>query len=94
MKKVKKMKAFSYAEFQMIVMAFAGIVGGMLYAFIGAMYDASTGNIGYGTALAFLAIPIMPIYFAVFGFVTGVIGAFLYNQFATFIRLKEMDFEK
>jgi hypothetical protein len=74
-------KILAYAKIQTIVMAFAGIIAGLIYSVGGLIYDLiKTGGVNKGTALAFFALPVMPIYFAVFGFITGVIGAFLYNS--------------
>jgi len=78
---MKKIKIIQYAKLQAITMSFAGIVGGMLYAGIGTIYDLYTVGLNYGTALAYIALVVMPIYFAIFGFITGFIGAFLYNLF-------------
>lgn len=94
MKKIRKIKVWQYAKFQSVVMALVGVVAGMLYALIGAIYDATTGNLSHGTALAFLAIPIMPFYFAAFGLVSALIGAILFNRFAKWIRFKNIDFEQ
>lgn len=93
MAKIKKINIFSYAKFQAIVMAFAGIVAGLIYSVGGTIYDLQTIGLNKGTLLAYIAIPVMPLYFAVFGFVTGVVGATLYNLFSKRIKL-EMNFEK
>ncbi len=45
-----------------------------------------------GTALAFLALIGMPITFAAFGFVVGLIEAFLYSLFAKWYGGIEIDF--
>ncbi len=70
------------AKLQAIVMAGVGLVAGILYAGLGAIYDVFKGQLGFGTALAFLAIIGMPILFAAFGFIAGALGAFVYNAFA------------
>jgi hypothetical protein len=71
------------AKLQAILMAFVGLVAGVLYSFGGAIYDVvTTRSVNLGTALAFLALIGMPIMFAAFGFIAGAIGAFLYNVFA------------
>ena len=94
MAKLKRIGVLSFARFLAVVMAFAGLIAGVLYAVIGATYDALTGAVGHGTALAFLAIIGMPIMFATFGFAVGVIGTFLYNLAAKWIGEIEMDFEQ
>ena len=78
---------------QAILMAFVGLIAGILYAFGGAIYELLTGSLNSGTALAFLALIGMPIVFAIFEFVAGAVGAFLYNLVARWFGGLEMDFE-
>ena len=72
-----------------VVMAFVGLIAGIMYSFGGAIYDVlvsanaissnSTPGVSYGTALAFLAILGMPAMFGAFGFALGIVGAVVYN---------------
>ena len=88
---------FSVAARQAALMAVVGLVAGFLYSFGGGAVDVlvttglitstSTPGVSWGTALAFLALLGMPLYFAVFGFAAGAIGAFLYGLVARRIRL-------
>ncbi len=55
--------------------AFIGFIAGILYAGVGLAIDASTGNLGGGTALAFLAIPGMPFFFLPVGVIGGILWA-------------------
>ena len=71
-------------------MSFVGLIAGILYSFGGAIYDLLTT----GTALAFLALIGMPILFATFGFMVGLIEAFLYNLFARRIGGIELEIEQ
>ncbi len=71
MAKVKKNRLFSIAKLQAVIMAIVGLIAGILYSVGGAIYDvlvsigwitsASTPGVGYGTALAFLALVGMPV---------------------------------
>ena len=79
MAKLKRIKVFSYAKVQAVVMAFVGLIAGIAYSVGGAIYEAITSTLNSGTALAFFALIGMPLLFAVFGFLTGIIGAYLYN---------------
>jgi hypothetical protein len=79
MAKLKNIRVLSLAKLQAVVMAFVGLIVGIVYSFGGAIYEAYTGTLNSGTALAFFALIGMPILFAVFGYVTGIIGACLYN---------------
>ena len=76
----KKLKVLSSAKFLAFVMAFLGLIAGILYSVGWFFYDLyTTGSVNFGTALAFLALIGMPLIFAIFGFIAGAIGAFLYN---------------
>ena len=78
-------------------MAVVGLVAGLLYSFGGAAIDvlvtigvitsASTPGLSWGTALAFMALIGMPVFFAVLGFAAGSIGALLYGLNAGRVRL-------
>ena len=95
---------FSVAARQAALMAIIGLVAGFLYSFGGAAVDVlvttgvitstSTPGLSYGTALAFMALIGMPFFFAVFGFATGSIGAFLYGLIAGRVRLWDNDGDK
>ena len=93
MAKVKTVRVFSFAKFQAVLMAPAGLIAGILYSFGGAIYDVlTTGSVNLGTALAFLALIGMPITFATFGFLLGLIEAVLYNLLAGWFGGVEIDF--
>lgn len=87
----------SLAAWQAALMAAVGLIAGVFYSFGGAAIDilvtagvitsTSTPGVSWGTALAFLALIGMPVYFAVFGFAAGAIGALLYGLAARRIRL-------
>ena len=104
MAKVKKIRLFSIAKLQAVIMAIVGLIAGILYSVGGAIYDvlvsigwitsASTPGVGYGTALAFLALVGMPVTFATFGFMVELIEVFLYNLFAGCFGGIEIDFEQ
>ncbi len=104
MVKIKKIRVMSLAKLQGAMAAFIGLVAGILYSFGGALLDvlvsmgwissAATTGVGYGTALAFLAIIGMPIMFGIVGFVAGLIAAGLYNLVAQRVGGVEVDLEQ
>jgi hypothetical protein len=104
MAKLNKIGVLSSAKLVVGIMALVGLIAGILYSFGGAIYDvlvsigwttsASTPGVGYGTALAFLALIAMPIIFATSGFLAGAVGAFLYNLVAGWVGGIEIDFEE
>ena len=104
MAKVKKIRFFSIAKLQAVIMAIVDLIAGILYSVGGVIYDilgsigwitsTSTPGVGYGTALAFLALIGMPVTFATFGFIVVLIEVFLYNLFAGWFGGIEIDFEQ
>lgn len=100
----KKMRVLSFAKFQGIIGALVGLIAGILYSFGGAIIDVlvstkvissnQTPGLSYGTALAFLALIGMPIIFATFGFVLGLVEAILYNLLSRWFGGIEIDFEQ
>ena len=81
MKKLKQIKVMSFAKFQAVLMSLLGLIAGIVYSFGGAIYDIFSTGINWGTALAFFALIGMPIIFAAFGFIIGIVEAILYNMF-------------
>tara|TARA_B100000949_G_scaffold98367_1_gene87852 strand:- start:2 stop:289 length:288 start_codon:yes stop_codon:yes gene_type:complete len=83
MAKLKKIRIFSLAKLQGILFSYVGLLCGIFYSFGGFIYDlATTGSLNLGTALAFFALIGMPLIFASFGFIVGLILAVLYNLFS------------
>jgi hypothetical protein len=103
MEKLTKIKVFSFAKFQAILMALIGLLAGILYSFGGLIYDAlvssgwinsdSTPGLSYGTILAFGALIGMPIISAILGFLLGFVEAILYNLFSRWFGGLRIDFE-
>lgn len=93
MAKLKRIGVLFSAKVRAIQMACVGLVAGILYSFGGALYELFTGTLNSGTALAFLALFGMPAIFATFGFVSGGIGAALYNLASRWFDGVEVDFE-
>jgi hypothetical protein len=94
MAELRRLGILFSAKLQAIVMAIAGLIAGILYAFGGFIYELFTGTLNSGTVLAFGALIGMPVIFAAFGFVAGALGAFLYNVFARWFGGIAMDFEQ
>jgi len=102
----KKISIFAFAKFQAILTTLLGTLCGVLYSFGGLIIDTlvttgflstesmSTPGLSFGTVLAFGALIVMPIIFAVFGFLAGIIEAIFYNLFARWIRGIDLDFNK
>jgi hypothetical protein len=94
MGKLRRLGVLFSAKLQASLMAFIGLIAGILYAFGGFVYELLTGTLNSGTALAFFALIGMPVIFAAFGFISGAIGAVLYNLVAGRVGGIEMDFEQ
>jgi hypothetical protein len=86
---MKPLPLLSAAKFVSIISGFAGIIAGILYSFGGLIIDAlvtygyvttnETPGLSEGTILAFGALIGMPLYFALWGFIIGLVGALTYN---------------
>ena len=94
MAKLKRIGVVFSAKLQGIVMAVAGLIAGILYAFGGAIYELFTGTLNSGTALAFFALIGMPLLFGLAGCVAGAIGALFYNFVAKWFGGIEIDLEQ
>jgi hypothetical protein len=94
MAKIETIRVHSFAKFQAVLMAPVGLLAGILYSFGGAIYEVLSPQLQLnpGSALAFLALIGMPITFAAFGFIVGLVEAVLYNPFARWLGGLEMDF--
>jgi hypothetical protein len=86
---MKPLLLLTTAKFTAIIAGFAGIVAGLIYSVGGLLIDAlvtygyvttnETPGLSEGTILAFGALVGMPLYFAFWGFIIGLIGAWLCN---------------
>lgn len=106
MAKLKTMNVYSFAKFQTVLAALIGLLAGILYSFGGLAIDslvslgwlsptsASTPGLSVGTMLAFGVLVGMPVIFAAFGFILGIIEAFLYNLFTKRFGGIELEFEQ
>lgn len=83
MPRLRKLGVLSFARFQAALTALLGVLAGTVYSVGGAIYDLFTIGLNLGTALAFMALIGMPVVFAVFGFVVGMLEALLYNVVAS-----------
>jgi len=103
MAKVKKLGVFSFAKFQAIILAIVGLIAGIGYSFGGLIIDGlvslgwftsnETSGLSFGTVLAFGALLGMPIIFASFGFIAGIIEALLFNLFTRWFGGIDLEFE-
>ncbi len=95
MKKNSKINILDYAKFQALIFALLGLLAGVIYSFggffidlfvsLGWLISTETPGLSEGTVLAFGALLGMPLIAATFGFITGIVGATLYNLFVKWI---------
>jgi len=90
---LKRIGVLFSAKLQAVQMTCVGLIAGILYAFGGFFYELVTGTLNSGTILAFGALVGMPIVFGAFGFISGAVGAVLYNLTARRSGGIEMDVE-
>ena len=85
---IKKLDVLSVAKIYAIIGAIIGFIAGLFIALVGGFVGLAGGMAGLpgaGMAAGFgiLAIIIAPIIYGIMGFVSGAIGAFIYNIVAT-----------
>jgi len=82
MARIKKIDVDSFARFRRVSFTIIGLICGVLYGIGGLIYDVFTTGLNGGTALALMAILIMPAIAAVIGFVVGSLEAIVFNSVA------------
>ena len=75
---LKKINVLSVAKTLAIIMGFIGFLLGIFYFILDLILKSFT-DIGVGLGIGFLGIIILPIAYAVIGFISGGLFSFLYN---------------
>jgi len=84
MRVVRRVGVISVANVYGLVMVCIGLILGLIYAFMGcAMTATDMGGLGFGFGL--IGIIILPILYGIMGWVSGAIGAAIYNLVAGWI---------
>ena len=96
---VKRVGVLSYAKISTIIMAIIGLVLGIFYAILYAVLGPSAmqtagAEVDPLMTIGPLVIIIMPIIYAIMGFIMGLIGAWLYNLIAKWVGGVQVEFEK
>jgi len=93
MAKLQRLGVMSVAKLYALMMAIAGLIMGLFTSimsiFSAVMFPSGAWGVGFGIA----SIIILPIIFAILGFICGSIGSFLYNIIAGKFGGIEMDFD-
>jgi hypothetical protein len=97
--RVKRVGVMSYAKISTIIMAIIGLFLGIFYAVIYAVLGPSAmqtagAEVDPLMTIGPLVIIIMPIIYAIMGFIMGVIGAWLYNLIAKWVGGVQIELEK
>jgi hypothetical protein len=100
--RLKKVGVLSYAKISTVIMAIVGLFLGIFYEILNLAFGsqiASAAAAG-GTqpdplmTMGPWVILVMPVMYAIMGFIMGVIGAWLYNLIAKWVGGVEVEFEK
>ncbi len=89
-KEIKKIGVLSLAKIYAVITAIFGLIIGIIYAVVGTAASVS-GEAGVLAALGIGSIIVMPIVYGIIGFISGAIGAWLYNLVANWIGGIELD---
>jgi hypothetical protein len=91
---VKKIGVLSFAKIEALMMAFIGLIEGILVAVTGPVIQAANSpEVPMELKLGAWAILILPIIYFVLGFVFGIIGSAIYNLFAKWVGGFEVELE-
>jgi len=93
---LKRGGVLSIAKIEALIMACFGLIIGLFYGLflgaLGAMMPASRGGAAVG-GFGILAVFIVPVIYAVIGFIAGALGAVIYNFAAGFMGGIEIELE-
>ena len=92
---VKRIDPVSAAKIAGIFAAAFGLIAGIVFFLFGAMFSAFPSQHGAGLGLfgGFMGMITLPIMYGVFGFLGGLIQAFIYNVAAGFVGGVRIDVE-
>ena len=87
---IKRIDVLSAAKITGIIAAAFGLLAGVIFFLFGSMFGAllgASGSHGGGAAMfgGVMGIVLLPILYGVFGFIGGLIQAFVYNLAAGFV---------
>ncbi len=94
MSKIKKFGVFSVGKIYAIFMAIVGFIAGILYAIFGPELFSQPGTTDFASDFGAAAIIVLPLVYAILGFIIGVLAALLYNLIAKFVGGIEIEIEK
>ncbi len=95
MTKIKKVGMFSFAKLYAVMLALSGFFVGLVFAFSSLYSKNMTGeSIGRFGGLGLLAILVIPLIYALLGFVVGAFGAVVFNVVSRIIGGLEVELEQ
>jgi hypothetical protein len=91
---IKRIGVLKLAIFQSALMAAFGLIVALVFMFFGAMFSGFGGHsAGIAGVMGIAALIVLPIMYAVIGFIAGAIGAALYNLVAGIVGGIEIEVE-
>lgn len=93
MARLQRIGVMFTAKLAALSMGVLGMIAGIFYSVGGFFLELFTSSLNTGTALAFLALIVMPLLFAASGFFAGAIVASIYNFSAKLGFTIEQDLE-
>lgn len=93
---IKRIDPMSVAKITGIIAAVFGLIAGIIFFLFGSMLGLSGGQgSGLGMAMAggFMSIILLPIMYGIFGFIGGLIQAWVYNIAAGYVGGVRIDTE-
>lgn len=91
---LRRLGVLSLAKVYAVLFAIFGLIMGIVVAITAVIAGSVVGFGWFGAGLGVLAIIVLPIMFALIGFIMGAVSAFLYNVVAGWVGGVEITFEQ
>lgn len=85
MKEITKMEVLSVGKVYALSMAFLGFIAGIFVALITTAFNTYERGGMLGPNLGYASVILFPVFYAIIGFIAGIIGAAIYNLIARLV---------
>ena len=92
--KLRRIGVLQMAKFQSVFMAFMGLISGLLVWAYSAVMTTSESSGGVFASMGFFAIIILPVVYAIIGFVSGIVATAIMNLMMKIVGGLELRFEE
>jgi len=91
---LKKINALSLAKIYGAIMAFTGLIFGVLLAIINLSLPQTAQPMMFYSSFGLLSVIFLPIFYGIIGFIAGLVTGIIYNLVSKYVGGLELDLEK